>query len=347
MIIGITGTLGAGKGTIVDFLKSRGFKHYSARDLLNEEIVNRGLEVTQGNMASVANDLRKNFGPGYIIEKLYEKAVEGGGNCVIESVRCPGEIEFLKKKENFILFAVDADIETRYSRIIDREESAEDEKNFTFAKFIEREQDQIENTDPFKQNLRVCIDMADYCFKNDWTIADLHKKVEKVLSGLMVENNIHVRPTWDEYFMKMASLVAERSTCLRHNIGAVIVKDKRVIATGYNGSAKGAPNCIDIGCVKNNQGIKSGTGHDICQAVHAEMNAIIQGAFHGISIGGTTMYCTHTPCILCARMIVNSGIVRVVSYHDYSDSIARTFLEEAGVVLDKIGRPSGKIKFLD
>lgn len=347
MIIGITGTLGAGKGTVVNFLKERGFKHYPVRDFLNEEISKRGLEITQGNMAFIANDLRRKFGPSYIVEKLYEKAVEQGGDCIIESVRCPGEVEALRKKENFILFAVDADVETRYSRIIEREGSAVDEKNFTFAKFVEREQEQIGNTDPSKQNLCRCIEMADYCFKNDWTIVELYKKVEKVLNSIKKKDKIFARPNWDEYFIKMASLVAERSTCLRHNIGAVIVKDKRVIATGYNGSARGSPNCIETGCVKNNMGIKSGTGHDICQAVHAEMNAIIQGAFHGISIKGTTMYCTHTPCILCARMIVNSGIKRVVSYHDYSDEVARDFLKNSGVILDRVNKPSDKIIFLD
>jgi len=157
----------------------------------------------------------------------------------------------------------------------------------------------------------------------------------------------YIRPTWDEYFMKLAALVGERSTCLRHNIGAIIVRDKRVIATGYNGSARGAPNCIEVGCLKDELGIKSGTGHETCRAIHAEQNAIIQGASHGIPVEGTTMYCTHTPCTICARMIVNAGIVRVVSYHDYSDESARVFLEKSGIVLDKVARPTGYIKFVD
>ena len=247
-------------------------------------------------------------------------------------------------KDGFVLWAVDADIENRYTRTIERSDSVGDEKGFSFQQFMQREQEQMGNKDPTMQNLGVCIEMADVVFRNDWTIAELKGKVEKVLEKKIDGN---VRPSWDEYFMKLAALVGERSTCLRHNIGAIIVKDKRVITTGYNGSAKGMPNCVEVGCLKDELGIKTGTGHETCRAVHAEMNAIIQGASHGISVEGTTIYCTHTPCTLCARMIVNAGIKRVVSYRDYSDEGARKFLEKANVVLDKIGRPSDKIRFVD
>ena len=147
--------------------------------------------------------------------------------------------------------------------------------------------------------------------------------------------------------MKMAALVAERSTCLRHNVGAIIVKDKRIMATGYNGAAKGVKDCLEQGCLRNQLNIPSGTRHEICRAIHAEQNAIIQGAYHGINLNGGIMYCTHTPCMICAKMIVNSGIKRIVSYQDYSDQSARDFLKEAGVELEKISKPNNIINFKD
>jgi dCMP deaminase len=161
------------------------------------------------------------------------------------------------------------------------------------------------------------------------------------------EKTEYKRPTWDEYFMKMASLVAERSTCLRHHVGAVIVKDKRALTTGYNGAAKGMKDCTELGCLRDELGIESGTRHEVCRAIHAEQNAIIQAGVHGTNIYGSTLYCTHTPCMICAKMIVNAGIKRVVSYHDYADEDARKFLEKAGVKLDKNPRPNDKIIFKD
>ncbi len=157
----------------------------------------------------------------------------------------------------------------------------------------------------------------------------------------------NTRPSWDEYFMKICSLVAERSTCIRHNVGAIIVKDKRILTTGYNGAASGAKHCLELGCLRDEMGIKSGTRHEICRAIHAEQNAIIQAGIHGINIKGATMYCTHTPCMICAKMIVQVGIKEVVSYKDYADENAKKFLCDSGVLFRKIKRPSSVINFKD
>lgn len=156
-----------------------------------------------------------------------------------------------------------------------------------------------------------------------------------------------LRPTWDEYFMKVASLVAERSTCLRHHIGAIIVKGKRILTTGYNGAAKGVKDCLELGCLRDELGIESGTRQEICRAIHAEQNAIIQAGVHGINISGSILYCTHTPCMICAKMIVNAGINEVISYHDYADEEARKFLDKAGIKLRKVPRPNNTINFKD
>ena len=114
----------------------------------------------------------------------------------------------------------------------------------------------------------------------------------------------------DEYFLKIALVVAERSTCVRHHVGAVAVRDKHILATGYNGAASGLKDCLELGCLRDQNGIASGTHHEICRAIHAEQNVIIQSSLHGVSLSGATVYCTHTPCIICAKMLVNSKIKR-------------------------------------
>lgn len=153
------------------------------------------------------------------------------------------------------------------------------------------------------------------------------------------------RPSWDEYFLKMAMLISERSTCLRHHVGAVLVRERRVLSTGYNGAARGLKDCMELGCLRDEQGIDSGTRHEVCRAIHAEQNAIIQASQHGVSIAGATMYCTHSPCLICAKMIVNAGIKRVVSFTAYADPYTPELFAEAGTEVDVLPRPDPGIKF--
>lgn len=144
------------------------------------------------------------------------------------------------------------------------------------------------------------------------------------------------RPSWDEYFMKITKIVAERSTCNRQQVGAVIVKDKRILTTGYNGAPAGVVDSLELGCLRTEHNIASGTRHEICRAIHAEQNAIIQASSTGTAIAGSTLYCTHTPCNLCAKMIVNAGIKRVVTLSDYPDSSFMTLFEAAEVEVVKM-----------
>ena len=140
------------------------------------------------------------------------------------------------------------------------------------------------------------------------------------------------RPDWDEYFMEMAQLTAKRSTCLRRQVGAVIVKDKHIIATGYNGAPRGLKHCAEIGgCLREQLKIPSGERHELCRALHAEQNAIIQAATLGQSIEGGTIYITHQPCVICAKMIINAGIKRIVVNEGYPDKMSVEILEEAGL----------------
>jgi dCMP deaminase len=155
------------------------------------------------------------------------------------------------------------------------------------------------------------------------------------------------RPDIDEYFLKVASVVAERSTCRRHHIGAVAVRDKHILTTGFNGAPSGAKDCLELGCLRDEMGIPSGERQEICRGIHAEQNVIIQAALHGVSLEGSTIYCTHTPCVLCAKMLVNARIKRFVSFNQYSDNTFMNLFREAGIELDIKKRPSSRISYLD
>lgn len=147
---------------------------------------------------------------------------------------------------------------------------------------------------------------------------------------------IKERPPWDEYFMQIARVVATRSTCLRRQVGAVLVKDKRILTTGYNGAPRGLPHCLEVGCLREQLGIPSGERQELCRGLHAEQNAIIQAAYYGVSIAGATLYCTHQPCITCAKMLINAGIEKIIYEEAYPDELAEKMLREAGVELIKI-----------
>lgn len=145
------------------------------------------------------------------------------------------------------------------------------------------------------------------------------------------------RPSWDEYFMGMAKLTSQRSTCLRRKVGAVIVKDKHIIATGYNGAPRGLSHCAELGgCLREQLKVPSGQRHELCRALHAEQNAIIQAATLGQSIEGASIYITHQPCSICSKMIINAGIDRIVVDEGYPDELATNLLEEAGIKVVKL-----------
>ena len=139
------------------------------------------------------------------------------------------------------------------------------------------------------------------------------------------------RPSWDEYFMKITHLVAERSTCLRRQVGATIVIKKRIISTCYNGAPKGLPHCLDIGCLREKMGIKSGERQELCRGVHAEQNAIIQAASGGVDMEGATMYCTDSPCSTCSKMIINAGIKKLVLGRKYPDELGQELIKASGI----------------
>jgi len=144
------------------------------------------------------------------------------------------------------------------------------------------------------------------------------------------------RPLWGDYFLDIAALVARRSTCRRRGVGAVLVRERRILATGYNGAPSGLGHCLEIGCLREEQNIPSGQRHELCRGLHAEQNAIIQAALHGVSIKGATLYCTNHPCIICAKMLINSGIVEIIYKEGYLDDLSREMLQATGIEVKRL-----------
>ncbi len=141
------------------------------------------------------------------------------------------------------------------------------------------------------------------------------------------------RPSWDSYFMSIACLVAHRSTCLRRKVGAVLVKDHRILATGYNGAPTGLRHCLELGCLREQMQVPSGQRHELCRALHAEQNVLIQAAYHGVPVAGSSLYCTNLPCVICTKMLINAGIVSIRYLEGYPDELSREMLREAGIDL--------------
>ena len=147
------------------------------------------------------------------------------------------------------------------------------------------------------------------------------------------------RPSWDTYFLQLARQAATRSTCLRRQVGAVLVRDRRILATGYNGAPRGIAHCLDTGCLRDQMQIPSGERVELCRAIHAEQNAIVQAAVHGVAIEGATLYTTLQPCVLCAKMLINCGVREIHYGEGYPDELSRGMFEEAGVVVVKEDLP--------
>jgi len=157
---------------------------------------------------------------------------------------------------------------------------------------------------------------------------------------MIKKKDIHKRPTWDEYFLEVAALVSKRATCLRRRVGAVLVKDKKILATGYNGAPSGIKHCIVTGCIREKLKIPSGERHELCRGLHAEQNVLLQAALHGTSTKDSVLYVTNQPCIICAKMLINGGIKEIVTLGDYPDKMARDFLGEAKIKIRTIKNKS-------
>lgn len=330
MIIGLTGKNAAGKGEVARFLEEGGYSIYSLSDVLRDELKARKKEVTREHLISIGNELRTQFGAGVLAERICKK-IEPGTNTVIDSIRNPAEVAVLKHLEGFYLIAVQADPQTRFERITKRRREGDPTTYDAFVSFEARE---AKSSDPLAQQLNETERLAHAAVVNDGSIEALHNNVREVIRGLAASTR---RPDWDEYFMGIAKVAALRSNCMKRKVAAVIVRDQRVISTGYNGTPRGIANCNEGGCPRCNHLGPSGADLEACLCSHAEENAIVQAAYHGVSVAGATLYTTFSPCLSCTKMIINSGIREVVFNKTYTIAeLPLRLLQEASVKARKM-----------
>jgi dCMP deaminase len=325
MIIGLTGTNGAGKTVAADYLQSKGFAFHSLSDEIREELARQNREATREQLIDMGNRLRAEYGPAVLAERIKAK-LRLEGNYVIDSIRNPYEVQALRSTGSFQLLHLDAPLDLRYERVRQR---GGPRTPASRQEFVEQEQREMQSDNPASQQLQACHALADETLLNDGSIEEFQRQLDAVVTGWLMSAK---RPDWDTYFMEIARMVALRSNCMKRKVAAVIVKDKRIISTGYNGTPRGVKNCNEGGCPRCNSFADSGTNLGDCLCSHAEENAIVQAAYHGIRLEGATLYSTYSPCLICTKMIINAGIREVFFNLAYPlNEVARRLLEEAGV----------------
>jgi len=329
MLIGLTGRNAAGKGEVAKYLRARSFYYYSLSDAIRDEIRSRGQQPTRELLIQVGNELRHRFGAAVLAERILQ-GIEDDKNYVIDSIRNPAEVDAFRRAKHFRLIRVEAPIEMRFQRTVARGRESDPMK---FEKFVELENREAVG-DEASQNLAQVEQLADEILVNDGSLDQLYPKIDELVSRLLREVQ---RPDWDHYFMSIAKVAASRSNCIKRKVAAVIVRDKRVISTGYNGTPRGTRNCNEGGCPRCNNMAAAGTGLDECLCSHGEENAIVQASYHGVSVKDAVIYTTFAPCLMCAKMIINAGIREVIYNIEYplNDAAFRLF-NEAGVLVRKL-----------
>lgn len=324
MIVGLTGKNGAGKGEVAEFLKARGFLFHSLSDVIREDLKAKRLPITRENLIRAGNQLRATYGPSVLAERILQR-LDPDKNYVVDSFRSPYEVEAFRRHGNFALLHVSAEARVRFERVRGR---ARENDPKTFDDFLKCEHAEDLDSET-NQQLTKTAGLADLEIPNNGALEELHERVREAL--VKISSRL-TRPSWDEYFMGIARMVAMRSNCIKRKVAAVIVKDKRIISTGYNGTPRGVKNCNEGGCPRCNSFGSQGTHLAECVCSHAEENAITQAAYHGVNIKDSILYTTFSPCLICTKMIINSGIQEVVYNVGYAlDELPLRLLGEAGV----------------
>ncbi len=326
MIIGLTGRNGSGKGVVADFLQAKGFGFWSLSDVIRQEITRRGQDITRPRLIRVGRELRSRYGNDHLAQEILSK-LAADRNYVVDSFRHPSEVRAFSRQPDFYLVAIEAEAEIRHRRVRDRGRESDP---VSLEQFLDLERQELTSPDAQGQQLLATGQLANVSFANNGTKEDLQ---QKVADWLLQTAPKMTRPHWDPYFMRLAQVVALRSNCIKRKVGAIIVRDLRVISTGYNGTPRGTRNCFEGGCPRCAGLADSGTQLGDCLCSHAEENAITQAAYHGVSVNGGVLYTTYSPCLTCSKMIINSGVVEVVYNLEYPLS-GRSFrlLREASVV---------------
>jgi dCMP deaminase len=330
LVIGVAGPYGSGKSAIVEFLKERSFAAYSLSDVIRDELKSKGVAETREGMIEAGTELRRAGGPAVLAERVIAR-FSPARNYVVDSIRHPAEVEALRAAgRSFCLLWIDADESARLSRIRDRGRLGDPED---LQRLRELEGREAGGEDLSAQQLDSVRDLRDELIENRGSLADLYKSVQAVLAKRLYFE----RPGWDDYFMSIACVVASRSNCVKRKVAAVVTRDRRIISTGYNGTPRGVRNCNEGGCARCGSFGPGGEDLGECVCSHGEENAIIQAAYHGVSVRGGTMYTTFCPCLLCTKMIINCGLGEVVYNAEYPmGEFSLSLLREAGVEVRKL-----------
>jgi len=334
MILGVTGLFCTGKDTVAEILKEMNFYHVSFSDIIREEVKKRKEKITRDTLIKVGNELREGFGADILARIALEK-VQDGENYVFTSIRNSSEVQLLQQRKDFLLIEVVSPDNIRLERIIQRNRE-EDPKTMKELKEKERQESSNEANN---QQLHLVTKMAEIVMGNDSTKEVLKTKIERLVKDYLYKLHLP-RPDWDAYFMNIAEQVKLRSTCLSAKKGALLVRDKMILSTGYNGSPRGIKHCIDGGCrrctLRHLGKMKSGVYQEPCICCHSEENAIALAAYNGVSTKDAVIYVTYTPCVVCAKMIINAGIKKVVTKMDYPDDAGKGLLKQAKMDITKI-----------
>lgn len=337
MIVGVTGFFCAGKDTAAELLATKGFAHISLSDMIRDELRRQGKTIDVPHMTELGNELRRTRGPGVLARKALAR-MDFSRNWVVTSIRNPVEVQALRERPDFVMLFIDAPQRVRFERSLLRARAGDPQTFEEFAAMEARQMHPVEG-DPSAQQLAACRDAADATILNDADPAALRDKLTTFMQTALFQHFLP-RPSWDEYFMMMAEVAATRGNCIKRRVGAVIVQEKQVVSTGYNGTPKGITNCFEGGCPRGAAVADSGAALGECLGVHAEENAIIQAAAHGVAIRGGTLYCTLCPCSYCAKSIINAGIKEVVYAAAYCmDDVTKMLFECAGVKARVLDQP--------
>jgi dCMP deaminase len=330
MRVGVAGPNAAGKTLVVDYLERRSFHRVSLSDVIREDLRALGEEPTRENMIRRGRELREMHGPAVLAQRV-EQLLPRGRNHVIDSIRHPAEVEQLRSAGEFKLLWIDASPAVRFERSRQRARPGDPD---TFERFEELESQELGSRNPAAQQLLRVAELADVRIRNDGQVDQLERSLDEFIQeNLFFEH----RPPWDEYFMEIAHAVASRANCVKRKVGALIIVDRRIISTGYNGTPRGARNCNEGGCPRCAGAAVAGSRLEECLCSHAEENAITQAAYHGVSVRGGTIYTTLCPCLMCTKMIINAGMGEVVHAAGYvMDDTAADLFRQAGVKIRRL-----------
>jgi len=331
MIIGVTGKYASGRDSTAKILENMGFERISLSNPLKEELKSRKQLITQQNLLELGNEFRSNHGTDFLARKALGR-ISDGENYVFTSFYEPAELNLLMLRKDFLLVLVSSTPALRLKRLVERNRH----NDSATAKMIE-EKELLHNADnKHKERLEAIAKLAKIELNNDSTLEKLREKVEKLVNDWMFKLQLP-RPSWDEYFMNIAQAIKMRCNCMSSKKGSVIIRDKIILSTGYNGTPKGITHCNEGGCPRCTSRhlgkIKSGQYTEPCTCAHSEENAIVQAAYNGASTKDAVLYTTFTPCTSCAKMIINAGIKEVVAKITYPDEVGTRMLREAGVML--------------